>query len=95
MGEDVEMPDLWMRRMNVKAKLTQCCHHSKDRLSEDRQHVHRELNLNVATMTTVNEAFLQAARAPAGSNEASMMVNVEPLSPELTKRITLVESLAP
>jgi hypothetical protein len=93
--EDVEMTELWMRRMNVKAKLTQYCHHSQDRLSEDRPHVSRELNLNLATMITVNDAFLLAARAPAGSNEVSMLVNVEPLSPELTKRITLVESLAP
>ncbi len=77
MGEDVEMTEMWMRRMNVKAKLTQYCHHSQDRLSEDRPHVSRELNLNLATMITVNDEFLLAARAPVGSNEVSMMVNVE------------------
>lgn len=79
--------------MNENEKLRQYCQHTKDRWPEDRLHFSRELNLNVATMITVNDAFLQAVRAPAGTNKGSMLINVESLSPELTKRITLVESL--
>jgi hypothetical protein len=51
--------------MNENEKLRQYCQHTKDRLSEDRLHVSRELHLNVATMIMVNDAFLQAVRAPA------------------------------
>jgi hypothetical protein len=82
-----------MRQMNESEKIREYFQNTEDRLPEDRPHDRVELVSNVETMITANSVF-QEAVVETGANEGSMLVNVEPLTPnELTKLVTLVESM--
>ena len=81
------------RQMNENEKIREYFLNAESRLPEDRPHDKEEFKSNVETMLAANDAF-QKAVVEAGANEGSMLVNVEPLTPnELTKLVTLVESM--
>jgi hypothetical protein len=81
------------RQMNENEKIREYFLNAESRLPEDRPHDKEEFKSNVETMLAANDAF-QKAVVEAGANEGSMLVNVEPLTPnELTKLVTLVEAM--
>ncbi len=82
-----------MRQMNENEKIREYFQNTEDRLPEDRPHDRVELASNVETMIPANSVFQETVVA-VGANEGSILVNVEPLTPnDLTKFVTLVESM--
>jgi hypothetical protein len=68
------------RQMNENEKIREYFLNAESRLPEDRPHDKVEFKSNVETMIEAKDVFQQTVVTP-GENEGSLLVNVDPLTP--------------